>query len=176
MAASLQGVKKGSLVHRFITSGKPGSCELCHSVVEKLEAHHIKYKPEITIDLCHNCHHRVHFWPRRVTEQEKFKILRKVHTDIKALELSRFKFADVSELAKIIAPSRQKFIHAAQQLDETASKEERTNFLHPSKNNNPVYRAILGIRRLQGKNPVRVLSQQGINKKKPLLTLSSLDS
>jgi hypothetical protein len=151
---SLKGVQIGSLVHRFITSGKKGSCELCHSIVEKLEAHHIKYAPEATINLCHSCHHRVHFWPLRVTEEEKFKILSKVYPAAKALELSKFAYADVTELAKIIAPSRKKFIHEAQKLDEIA-------FEFP-KNSPDNIRAILQIRRLnkkqQEKNPIRVLA------------------
>ena len=150
MAVSLQGAKIGSLVHRFVTSGKPGYCELCHSFVDKLEAHHIKYSPEITIKLCHHCHHRAHFWPKRVSEEEKFKILRKVHPEAKALELSRFKFADVQDLAKIIAPSRNQFIHAAQKLDEATQ-----NISIPVSS---VHRAIIGVKRLNQKNPIRVLS------------------
>jgi len=42
MPASLQGVKPNTNVYRFITSGKKGNCELCHALVDKLEAHHIK--------------------------------------------------------------------------------------------------------------------------------------
>ena len=86
MVASLQGVKKGSLVHRFITSGKKGYCELCHSLVEKLEAHHIQYSPEITIKLCHLCHHKVHFWPNRLSDDEKLKLLELLELLLEDLE------------------------------------------------------------------------------------------
>jgi len=158
MAVSLQGAKIGSLVHRFVTSGKPGYCELCHSLVDKLEAHHIKYEPEATIKLCHHCHHRVHFWPKRVNEQEKFKILEKVHPKAKALELSKFKFADISDLAKIIAPSRNIFIHAAQKLDNESIEINES----PSLPKTQVQQAILQIKRFTNKsnprNPVRQLT------------------
>ena len=118
MTASLQGVKPGSLVHRFITSGKPGFCALCKKPVEKLEAHHIKYEPEITISICHSCHHTVHFWPNRLSQHQKFLILEKVHPGPKAFELSQFKHATVSDLAMLIAPSRKQYIHEAQQLEQ----------------------------------------------------------
>jgi len=167
MAATLQGVKIGSIVHRFITSGKPGSCELCHSIVEKLEAHHIKYEPEITINLCHDCHHRVHFWPRRVTKQEKFKILKKVFDEPKALELSEFKFADVSELAKIIAPSRSKFIHDAQRLDEIANPVTKEKKI--------ISEVRLIQRKHQNKNPIRQLAGRQIYKEH-ILKLKSQQS
>jgi len=117
MAASLQGVLPGSLVHRFITAGKPGYCELCPAFVEKLEAHHISYAPEITIKLCHNCHHKVHFWPVRLNEEERLKLLRKKFIEIDALKISKDKFLGMQALAKIIAPSRSAFIHSQQILE-----------------------------------------------------------
>jgi len=132
MPASLQGVKPGSLVHRFIASGKPGYCELCDVYVEKLEAHHIKYSPEITIKICHLCHHKAHFWPNRLTKKEKFKILQKVHPVEKASQLAEFKFADVSALAKIIAPSRNEFIHAAQKLEQQSIEASQNHTTHKS--------------------------------------------
>lgn len=176
MVATLQGVPFGSIVHRFITSGKPGKCELCPNIVEKLEAHHIKYDPEITINLCHQCHHRVHFWPRRITEEEKFKILKKVFPEQKAIELSKFKFADVQELAKIIAPSRKKFIHEAQKLDELCSGKENKTPLKVFSKNKQILKAIEGIKRLRPKSPVQVLSRLDWQKKKTINTSTSLNS
>jgi len=126
MAQTFTDARGRTIVQRFISSGKPGFCELCNKRVEKLEAHHVKYQPEATINLCHNCHHKTHFWPRRLSEKEKFKILSKVHTTAVAHQLSQFKFSDVSNLAKLIAPSRKAFIHQAQQLDEAARKEPET--------------------------------------------------
>jgi len=37
-----------------------GFCELCGKHTDFLERHHIKYKPEVTINLCHLCHFKVH--------------------------------------------------------------------------------------------------------------------
>ena len=153
MPASLQGVPIGSLVHRFITSGKPGNCELCNAAVNKLEAHHIKYSPEITINLCHACHHRSHFWPQRLSSPEKLKILKKVFPEEIAQSLSVTKFADVSELAKIVAPSRQAFIHAAQQLEQKSQiLAEKNSIAQPNKKNKTpshVKAAILSLPRLK---------------------------
>jgi len=110
MVASLQGVKPGSLVHRFITSGKPGNCSLCGKFVEKLEAHHVCYSPEITINLCHACHHRTHFWPQRLKKEEKILLLKK-RFDLKtAHELVHKKMIGPAALSKLIAPSRSVFI------------------------------------------------------------------
>ena len=136
MVASLSGIPKDSLVYRFITSGKPGKCELCPSVVEKLEAHHISYAPEITINLCHSCHHKTHFWPNRLNETELLKLLKKKFPEKMAQQLSKDKFLGISALAKLIAPSRNAFIRASQKLEIkriTRSQEDRrTIFLHSS--------------------------------------------
>ena len=114
MCAELFGIAKGSLIHRFITSGKPGRCELCGTYVEKLEAHHIKYEPETTIKLCHLCHHTSHFWPLRLSQPQRKKIFSKIHDERRAEELSKKEFSNPQELACLIAPSRNAFIHAAQ--------------------------------------------------------------
>lgn len=110
MGASLQSVKKGSLVHRFITSGKPGKCELCPAVVEKLEAHHILYDPEITIKVCHLCHHKIHFWPQRLTDDQKILILKKRYGARTAFEIIKGKNIGIDALSKLVAPSRKSFI------------------------------------------------------------------
>jgi len=112
--AAIQGTQKGSLVHRFITSGKPGSCELCGKFVNKLEAHHISYKPEITIKLCHLCHHKTHFWPNRLNEKERLELLKRKFNKIKALEIIKKKLLGPQALAKLVAPSRNEFIHKEQ--------------------------------------------------------------
>lgn len=126
MAASLQGIEKGSLVHRFITSGKKGKCELCPSIVEKLEAHHLCYSPEKTIKLCHNCHHKVHFWPNRLTEFEKLKLLTKRFDVITANSLIKKNITSPVSLAKLIAPSRNAFIHAAQRIEQKRAKSSHS--------------------------------------------------
>ncbi len=130
MVASLQEVPKGSLVHRFITSGKPGKCELCPSFVEKLEAHHICYSPQITIKLCHACHHKVHFWPNRLSDSEKLKLLEKKFSKKQALEMINKKILGPAALARLIAPSRNAFIHAEQ--NKEARVLERKTQIIPS--------------------------------------------
>ena len=76
MPVSLSNIPKQTNVYRFITSGKPGNCAFCREFKEKLEAHHTCYDPEATIKLCHNCHHRTHFWPQRLTDDEILKLLK----------------------------------------------------------------------------------------------------
>ena len=125
MAKTLTDSRGRSIVQRFITSGKPGFCELCKAKVEKLEAHHIKYSPEVTIKICHNCHHKCHFWPLRLTQPEKYKLFSKLFIHAHAENMSYFEFEDPAELAKIIAPSRSAFIHAAQKQGRPSRKKEK---------------------------------------------------
>jgi len=114
MAASLQGIPKGSLVHRFITAGRPGRCELCDIFVEKLEAHHISYKPETTIKLCHLCHHKTHFWPNRLNQKERLELLSRKFNPALARRMLKEKTLGVQAMAKLIAPSRREHIHKEQ--------------------------------------------------------------
>ncbi len=116
MAGSLSNIKKGSLVYRFITSGKPGNCKFCIIFVEKLEAHHICYAPEIVIKLCHLCHHRVHFWPQRLKQEEIIKMLKLRFHHNTALKLFKLHGQNINELSKLIAPSRSRFVRKQQKL------------------------------------------------------------
>ena len=116
MVVSLAGIPENSNVFRFITSGKPGRCKLCNSLVDKLEAHHISYSPEIIIKLCHDCHHKVHFWPQRLTEQEQYKLLEKKLNPLTAAKMIHEKILTPVSLAKLVAPSRSAFVHAHQKL------------------------------------------------------------
>ena len=122
MVAHLNGVKENSLVHRFITSGKPGRCELCDVFVQKLEAHHVQYSPESTINLCHNCHHKSHFWPNRLTRPQILKMLKLVFSPKEAERVLATVNFTPQNIAKLIAPSRNSFIRAAQKLEEVRLK------------------------------------------------------
>lgn len=117
MVVSLDNIPKDSQVFRFITAGKRGRCKLCYTLVEKLEAHHICYSPEITIKLCHNCHHKVHFWPNRLSDEEKLKLLSLKFSPLQAQEFIKKKMLGPAALARLIAPSRKAFIHAAQRIE-----------------------------------------------------------
>ena len=117
MVVSLSNIPKGSLVLHFITSGKPGRCKLCFKFVEKLEAHHISYDPQITIKICHDCHHKVHFWPTRLNAHEKHLLLSKKFSPETATKLINENVLGIAALSKLIAPSRSAFIHAHQKLE-----------------------------------------------------------
>jgi len=103
------GIPNNSFIHKLITSGRPGMCALCGTSVKKLEAHHIKYSPEVTIDVCHNCHHTCHFWPLRLSESQRYRLFRRITSESSAAELSKKQFLNPSELSKLIAPSRRAF-------------------------------------------------------------------
>lgn len=125
MAVSLSNIKKGSLVHRFITSGKPGNCKFCLKFAEKLEAHHTCYSPQITIKLCHLCHHKAHFWPQRLTDREKLILLKtRFHhqTAISILKNTRF---NIDNLREYIAPSKSRFIKKHQKLEIKKLKDHK---------------------------------------------------
>ena len=117
MVVTFAGSRPGSNVQKFITSGKPGGCFLCEKWVDKLEAHHLSYSPEITAKLCHLCHHTVHFWPNRLSDDSKLKLLRLRFPESKAWSELVSTKEKPQELAKIIAPSRSKFVRA-QQISE----------------------------------------------------------
>lgn len=106
----IQGTPKGSLVHRFLTSGKEGYCNFCRAFVQKLEGHHITYSPEITIPLCHECHHKVHFFPQRLSDSEKFKLLIKRFCRKTVDDLIKGNKLTPLSLAQLVAPSRKAHI------------------------------------------------------------------
>jgi len=114
MVRDFPGARKNSNIIRFITSGKPGGCLLCEHWVEKLEAHHLSYFPEITCNLCHPCHHTVHYWPTRLTEAQILKLLRLRFSENKAWIILEETKNNVQALAKHVAPSRSKFVRAQQ--------------------------------------------------------------
>lgn len=58
---------------------KAGNCELCGEFTRKLERHHEQYRPERCTYLCHHCHHKVHFLPWQLTDEQKKKLLEARH-------------------------------------------------------------------------------------------------
>ena len=60
---------------------RKGRCKLCGRGTQLLERHHESYRPEHVIELCHDCHHRVHFRPYHLNDNEKEKLLRCRHGD-----------------------------------------------------------------------------------------------
>lgn len=110
MAVSLANIPKESLVYKFITSGKRGRCSFCSKMVEKLEAHHVCYDPEKTIKLCHHCHHRVHYWPQRLSEAEITKLLVKRFPFQQVLAIIKEKRSVSTDFSHLFAPSRAGFV------------------------------------------------------------------
>lgn len=90
---------------------------------QRLEAHHVSYQPEITIDLCHVCHHKVHFWPNRLTEKQKEVLLKLKFPTPTAAKLMKQKLIGVAALARLIAPSRREYIHKAQKIEQRRLKK-----------------------------------------------------
>ena len=136
MVVSLANIPKNSQVFRFITAGKRGRCNLCYTLVEKLEAHHVCYSPEITIKICHNCHHKVHFWPNRLSEEEKLKLLTLRFSLTEAQKFLKESLLGPAALAKLIAPSRNAFIHAVQRIEArklSHSKKQNEKSPHSSR-------------------------------------------
>jgi len=86
---------------------KPGRCELCGKNVEHLERHHIRYKPEITKDLCHECHFTTHYFPERLPELHKTILLHKIMSHDEAVEFLKLYSKDRVKLALTFAPSRR---------------------------------------------------------------------
>ena len=117
MVVSLSNIPKNTNVYRFITSGKPGNCLFCRTFVEKLEFHHTCYNPETGLKLCHACHHKTHFWPQRLTDDEILKLLKTRFHHQSALHILKENKNNIEKLASIIAPSRSRFVRKAQKLE-----------------------------------------------------------
>jgi len=109
----------------FSKNWRPGNCELCGKYVEHLERHHLKYRPEITIDLCHNCHFLCHFFPNRLKRYQKLKLLTKLYGSEKAKILLDMYENNPVVLAKLFAPSRREAIHKAQKEELERIKANR---------------------------------------------------
>ena len=55
---------------------RKGRCVLC-GAFGLVERHHVLYRPEKTLDLCHSCHFRVHYKPWELKEGQIFILLSK---------------------------------------------------------------------------------------------------
>jgi len=54
---------------------RPGACWLCGKSTDYLEGHHLRYKPPIVRNLCHDCHHKIHFFPQRISLAQRRRIV-----------------------------------------------------------------------------------------------------
>lgn len=97
-------------------NGKSGLCELCHKFSERLEAHHVCYSPEKTLSICHSCHFQVHSQPRRFNHLQKLKLVSMVLSSEKINQFLLENENDNTAMAKLIAPSRNLFIHSLQKV------------------------------------------------------------
>jgi hypothetical protein len=103
---------------------KQGHCALCNTYTEHLERHHISYKPEVTIDLCHQCHFLCHYFPNRLPHSYKVTLLKKTPYKNEAEEIARVYENNPIALAKLFAPSRREAIHRAQREEVARLKQE----------------------------------------------------
>jgi len=104
---------------------KPGYCKLCNTYTPHLERHHLSYKPEVTIDLCHSCHFLCHFYPNRLLHYYKEKMLCMLYPRDKALSLLQLYENNPVMLAKLFAPSRRENIRKAQLEELNRIKAEK---------------------------------------------------
>jgi hypothetical protein len=111
----------------FRKAWRPGNCALCGRHTEHLEAHHITYSPERTLDICHACHFQAHFFPNRLPEQALIKLLVRIHTHAHALSLVKQHRHNPVALAKLIAPSRRAAIHEAQLAERVRVRVSRAS-------------------------------------------------
>jgi len=102
MSIPINDIPDGSLVKHFITSGKPGRCKLCGKYVQKLEFHHTCYSPESGLKLCHDCHHKTHFWPERLELSEKIILLETRFSPIQSQEIINQKLGSAA-MSKLFA-------------------------------------------------------------------------
>ena len=123
---------------------KRGRCTLCGKTTLRLELHHVRYRPEVVMGVCHHCHFKIHFRPTTLSEVELEKILcrtSKPQTMIKyegklrelfnlslSLSLSHSHYEpkhEIKEALHEIAPSRRDFLTANKLFKEReqASKE-----------------------------------------------------
>ena len=125
MLPNIPGVRNGSTIHKFIAAGNPGLCELCCTATQKLEAHHLCYQPEITINLCHLCHHTCHFFPNRLSSSSLRKLLLKKLGPSGADSILSGKKLSIAELAFLISPSRNEFIREQQKKEQARLDSEK---------------------------------------------------
>ena len=50
-------------------------CEMCMRGTERLEAHHVQYRPEKIINICHACHFKIHHQPQQLTQTDIYKLM-----------------------------------------------------------------------------------------------------
>lgn len=117
------------MVIQYDKCWKPGNCKLCGQFTEHLERHHLRYKPEITIDLCHNCHFLCHFFPNRLKRYQKLQLLSMLYDKEKAEKLLNTYENNPIVLAKLFAPSRRESIHKAQKEEFERVKNARPRAL-----------------------------------------------
>ena len=107
-----------------------GICELCGYSVSRLERHHIHYKPERTIKLCHGCHFKVHFRQWLLTDRQLEILLLRIykadtvikykHNLMSLLTLSHSHYGNQSST---ISPSRKAFLEA--EKDHSKGQESK---------------------------------------------------
>jgi len=98
-----------------------GCCELCSKSSNRLERHHISYKPEITCHLCHECHFKIHFQPWALSD-----------SNIRALLIRRYK-PEVIEQYKGNIRALLSLSHSHSYENEQPKKDFEVSEIAPSR-------------------------------------------
>jgi len=107
----------------FQSNLKQGFCELCGKQDKRIERHHIRYRPERTINICHPCHFKCHHQSFQLTEREIEIMLSRVYRpevmqknigklrSLLSLYLQQQKAgSQFEELSPQVAPNRDKYV------------------------------------------------------------------
>lgn len=89
-----------------------GRCKLC-GARGLVEGHHVSYRPERKIDLCHSCHFSVHYKPWLLKENQIFVLLNEkmrgteAHSFLKSQESIKKKVQEYAHTLTLLAQKRQ---------------------------------------------------------------------
>lgn len=135
-----KGVEDTLIFKELSKSWKAGACELCGKHTPHLERHHVRYRPERTLDICHKCHHTIHFWPDRVPDDYIVKLMMVwvnpymrymyIQNPERLLSLyhslvERGKQHGGASVAPIYAPSRSVFLEQQRLAAEAEKRKEK---------------------------------------------------
>ena len=105
-----------------------GCCELCSKSCLHLERHHLRYRPEITIWLCHGCHFKVHHQPHQLSQSQLLVMLCRVYKPdtIEKYKQNLIRLLSLSHSLSYeneVAPSRARFLEMGAPCHSEVKKE-----------------------------------------------------
>jgi hypothetical protein len=112
-------------------NNRKGRCRLC-GAFGLVEAHHVLYRPERRIDLCHKCHFSVHYQPWLLKESQiKTLLIAKLYGPefeafIQNLDGQKEKVAKYAASLSLLAQARQPLPDIAPSRKEQAWTPPKT--------------------------------------------------